>query len=192
LYISIMCGRYYFAESIDIAKILKVLEKKYDQKTLDLMSTGEIFPSNISLVFADNDYQLMKWGYSLNKRNLINTRIETIRDTNIYREDYQNHKCVIVASGFYEWDRHKKRHYIHTTDKIIYFAGIYQKDSPLYNYSIITTEAVSTKNIHNRVPVILNKDEVRNYLANRYSIEQLIDLQPALISETDYEILSLF
>lgn len=96
-----MCGRYYFDESIDISKILKVLEKKYDQKTLDLLSTGEIFPSNISLVFAENDYHLMKWGYSLNKRNLINTRIETIRDTDIYRNDYQNHKCVIIASGFY-------------------------------------------------------------------------------------------
>ena len=187
-----MCGRYYFDESIDISKIIQLLEKKYDQHSLDLLATGEIFPSNISLVFANNDYQLMKWSYSLNKKNLINTRIETIRDTNIYKEDYQNHKCVIIASGFYEWDKNKKRHYIHTTDTVIYFAGIYQKDSPLYNYTIITTEAVSTKNIHNRIPIVLNKDEVDNYLNNRYSIQQLIELQPSFIVETDFEILSFF
>jgi putative SOS response-associated peptidase YedK len=192
LYSNIMCGRYYFDESIDISKILEVLEKKYDQNTLDLLSTGEIFPSNISLVFANNDYYLMKWGYSLNKRNLINTRIETIRDTDIYKEDYLNHKCVIIASGFYEWDKHKKRHYITTGDDIIYFAGIYQKDNPVYNYSIITTEATSTKSIHNRVPIVLNKDEIDNYLNNRYSINQLIELQPVFKSYTDYEILSLF
>ncbi len=187
-----MCGRYYFDENIDISKILKILEKKYDQKTLDLLSTGEIFPSNISLVFANNDYHLMKWGYSLNKRNLINTRIETIRDTDIYKTDYQNHKCVIIASGFYEWDKHKRRHYITTGDDIIYFAGIYQKNNPVYNYSIITTEAISTKNIHNRVPIVLNKNETDNYLNNRYSIEQLIKLQPDFNTETEYEILTLF
>lgn len=187
-----MCGRYYFDESIDISKILKILEKKYDQETLNLLSTGEIFPSNISLVFADNDYHLMKWGYSLNKRNLINTRIETIRDTSIYQEDYQNHKCVIIASGFYEWDKHKRRHYIKTGDDVIYFAGIYQKNQPLYNYSIITTAANSTKNIHHRVPIVLNKNEVDNYLNNLYSIEQLINLQPVFTTETNYEILTLF
>ncbi|NLZ76253.1 MAG: SOS response-associated peptidase [Erysipelotrichia bacterium] len=192
MYINIMCGRYYFDESIDISKILQILEKKYNQSTLDLLSTGEIFPSNVSLVFANNDYQLMKWGYSLNKRNLINTRIETIRDTNIYEDDFQNHKCVVIASGFYEWDKHKKRHYIHTDEDIIYFAGIYQIDNPIYNYSIITTEASSTRNIHNRVPIVLNKNEIDNYLNGKYTIEQLIDLQPVFISEADYEILSLF
>ncbi len=186
-----MCGRYFFAENIDTSKYLKILEQKHDQQILDLWQKGEICPGQIALVELDQDCELMKWNYQLFDRVLINTRLESIRDKNYYRQDYRDHRCVVVASGFYEW-KDRQRHYLSTDSPIIYLAAIYQKTAELSQFSIITKEATSTRHIHHRVPVVLDYDQAVAYLKNEMSLDQLQQSQPRFEIRKEYENLSLF
>ena len=186
-----MCGRYFFSENIDLTPYQQLLEQKYDQTTLDLWQKGEVCPSQIALVKLDEDCDLMRWNYQLFNRTLINTRIESIRDKQFYRQDYQKHRCVVVASGFYEW-KNKQRHYLYLDDEPIYLAAIYQPGQPLDSFSIITKEATTTSYIHDRIPVVLNEEQAQVYLKGQFTIEQLIDLKPAFRVNAEYENLSLF
>lgn len=186
-----MCGRYFFAENIDTSRYLKILEEKYDQQVLDLWQKGEICPGQIALVELDQDCDLMKWNYQLFDHVLINTRLESLRDKDYYRDDFQHHRCVIVASGFYEW-KDGQRHYITAAQPMIYLAGIYQKTDGLSCFSIITREATSTRSIHHRVPIVLDHQQAEAYLRNQLSLSQLQQVEPVLEIRKEYENLSLF
>ncbi len=187
-----MCGRYYLSEDADISSYLKKIENKYDQTTLDLFKRGEIAPGSLCLSLTDRDAHLMKWGYQLNKRKLINTRLESIRDYRYYDGDYRIHKCVLPASGFYEWDEDKQRYYIYSDQKLIYLAALYQTTEHLSGFSIITKEATTTRKIHQRAPIVLDEKQMHSYLTDQLPLKQLALLQPDLYIQANYENISLF
>lgn len=178
-----MCGRYVLVET-DLTKYEKILADKFSQETLKLWKrTGEFFPSDIILTVNNrNEVTLMKWGYELFGRKVINTRIESIRDKNIYKADFNKNRCLIPASGFFEWDSNRNKCYFHTDDKIIYLAGIYQDSEDIENCSILTKEAVSTSHIHNRIPIVLNKQQAADYL-NKADLGSLFLNAPEFIIE---------
>jgi len=185
-----MCGRYFFAENIDISKYVKILEKNYDQLSFDLLTIGEVKPSNVALTFVQEGPDLAKWGYHFNNRLLINARSESLIK-GMYQQDKQN-KIIIPASGFYEWDENKKRYYYTLDDQIIYMAGIYQPTSLFKDFSIITKQATDTLAIHDRVPIILNKQQAIDYLNNKLDIKDLPKENPHFHLSSDYENISLF
>ena len=53
--------------------------------------------------------QEANWGYSFIdkknnlKKNIINSRLETIRDKILFKDSYYNRKCLIPLNGYYEW-----------------------------------------------------------------------------------------
>ncbi len=179
-----MCGRYVISEDIDLSRFEKILSDNYSQETLRLWKrNGEIFPSDIIMVINNaNEVVLMHWGYLLFNRKIINTRIESIRDKQLYSNDFACHRCLIPASGFYEWDSEKRKCYFHTSDKIMYLAGIYQETDGLPNCSIITRQATSTRHIHDRIPVVLNRQQAADYL-NRADIDALLETSPEFTIE---------
>ena len=176
-----MCGRVWLAPETDLEKYRKILADKFDQETLKLWKKiGEFYPSDLLLVIdSANNITLMKWGYDVFTRKVINTRIESIRDKKIYTEDYLNHRCLIPASGFYEWDSNKRKCYFHTDDSIFYLAGIYQETDGIEQCSILTKEATSTKAIHNRIPIVMNRQQAASYL-NKPDFELLTGNAPDL------------
>ncbi|MBR0385032.1 MAG: SOS response-associated peptidase family protein, partial [Erysipelotrichaceae bacterium] len=109
-----MCGRYFFAENLANEEYLKLLERKYDQLVLDLWSRNEVYPGTLCVTETDSGAELMNWGLPLFSRNMINSRLESIMEKNYYRDIFHSGRCIIPASGFYEWDGHKQKHYIHT------------------------------------------------------------------------------
>ncbi len=172
-----MCGRFYFDPYIDLSKITKSIKAEQ----LSLFKPGEITPGSLALAVTTNGIQLMNWSYNLFNRKIINTRIESIRDKNFYEQDYKNNKCLVISSGFYEWDKYKKRYFITRENTPFYLAAIYQNNSPFNNFSIITKAAEQTKEIHDRIPITLDKYSATNYLNNEYTIEQLISLKQEFI-----------
>lgn len=96
---------------------------------------------------------------------LINARAETISEKPAFRSACRERRCLVPASGFYEWTKDKdgKRlpWYIYPSEgEILAFAGVWQVwekgDEPLTTCAIVTTdanEAVSA--IHHRMPVVL-------------------------------------
>lgn len=187
-----MCGRYFISDEVNIEAFLERLAHRHDQQQLDLFKTGEIFPGQVAITYNKTGYELMRWNYQLFNRALINTRIESIRDKDIYRDDYRQHKCLIIASGFYEWDPQKNRYYVSGDDRYLFLAGIYQEGEDLNSFSIITREATSTRHIHQRVPLVLDRQQSLLFLDDKLSIEQLLDIQPHFNVESSQLTQSLF
>ena len=100
---------------------------------------------------------------------LINARSETIAEKPAFRSAARERRCLIPATGFYEWtkDSEGKRlpWYIRPNEgETLAFAGVWQVwekgDEPLVTCAIVTTgasEAMSS--IHHRMPVILSAED---------------------------------
>ncbi|RZW03678.1 MAG: SOS response-associated peptidase [Rhodobacteraceae bacterium] len=105
---------------------------------------------------------------------LINARSETIAEKPAFRAACRDRRCLVPASGFYEWTKdgegNKLPWYIHPSeDEILAFAGVWQVwdrgDTPLTTCAIVTTGANDAmSSIHHRMPVILAQDDWAKWL----------------------------
>ena len=92
---------------------------------------------------------------------------------------------ILPADGFYEWSRdEKKTKYLFTLDglRTLYLCGLYKLFNGQYRFVILTRPANdSMVEIHDRMPVIANADEVRHYLTDQTAAEQILrTANPAL------------
>ena len=105
----------------------------------------------------------------------FNARIETLRQKPSFREAIKSKRCIVTASGFYEWQQQEKKKqpfYIHRTDhKPIAFAGLWdhwqesQSGEWIESCSIITRPAKgSMAEIHARMPAILEPEHFSVWL----------------------------
>ncbi|MYK31420.1 MAG: SOS response-associated peptidase, partial [Boseongicola sp. SB0670_bin_30] len=100
---------------------------------------------------------------------LINARAESIARKPAFRDACRNRRCLVPASGFYEWTRDSDNNrlpwYIHArSDRPLAFAGIWQDwergESSIASCAIVTTSANrALAGIHHRMPVILDARE---------------------------------
>ncbi|XP_069499446.1 abasic site processing protein HMCES [Ambystoma mexicanum] len=131
--------------------------------------------------FRESDPSKMQYSTS-------NCRSDTILEKTLYKAPLtKGNRCVVLAEGFYEWQRHngdKQPYYIYfpqnkeekfdmpddTTEwkgcRLLTMAAVFDcweppsGEEPLYSYSIITVEASKGVNfIHHRMPAILDGDE---------------------------------
>lgn len=109
---------------------------------------------------------LMHWGLRTPQNFHINARIETADTTPRFRDSWHAHRCLLPANGFYEWYQDgitKQPYYIHPQDGgLRFFAGLWfpaaDHDSPPA-YVILTTAAQrSIREVHQRMPVMLEPD----------------------------------
>ena len=129
--------------------------------------------------------QMMQWGLvttwakepSIGYK-LINAQEDTIFDKPVWRTVILKKRCLIPADGFYEWKRPaegtkgpKTPFYIHPKQESLFsFAGVWEtwKDAEgleRATYSIITTEPnQEMASIHNRMPVILHREDEASWL----------------------------
>jgi putative SOS response-associated peptidase YedK len=97
---------------------------------------------------------------------IINARSETAANAPLFKQAFLTRRCLIPATGFYEWakaDGRTQPYYIHlTTEPVFSFAGLYDtftdKDGKEHKvYTILTTRPNRLlAPIHNRMPVILH------------------------------------
>jgi putative SOS response-associated peptidase YedK len=107
---------------------------------------------------------------------LINARGETVAEKPSFRGPFKYKRCLILADGFYEWktvpgSKIKVPHFIHMKDRAPFaIAGLWDEwQSPdggaLRTCTIITTSPNSLmESIHNRMPVILDKNDHAQWL----------------------------
>jgi putative SOS response-associated peptidase YedK len=123
-----------------------------------------------------NELVIFRWGLipswakepAIGNR-MFNARGETIAEKPSFREAFKRRRCLIVANGFYEWQKAGKRknpfHISLKSAEPFGFAGLYETwRSPdqgmVQSCTIITTEANSLlRPIHDRMPVIVPKDK---------------------------------
>lgn len=126
---------------------------------------------------------------------LINLRDDTLLNKENFSFYLKNNRCIIPANGFYEWkeeNKTKKPYLIFLKNfKIFSFAGIFnvaQIDGEIIKtFAIITTEPnEKIKNIHNRMPVILKKEDENIWLDN--NLKDLNELKKFIKPYPDEEI----
>ena len=97
---------------------------------------------------------------------MINARAETVADRPAFGALLRRRRCLIPASGFYEWKtegRSRRPFYICLQDQpLMALAGLWDEwrdpaGTPLQSFTIITTSANAlVGRIHERMPVILS------------------------------------
>jgi putative SOS response-associated peptidase YedK len=104
---------------------------------------------------------------------LINARAETLAEKPAFRDACRQRRCLVLASGFYEWTKTESGTrlpwYIHRKDGApIAFAGVWQNwgpPDPEPTCAIVTTAANQTlSGIHHRMPLILEPEQVPLWL----------------------------
>jgi putative SOS response-associated peptidase YedK len=137
---------------------------------------------------STNQMLMMRWGLvpfwakdpKIGNR-LINARAETATTKPAFRISIKRKRCLVPATGFYEWKRlanGKVPYYIHLKDDSVFaFAGLYDSwlssdGEQLMSYAIITTtpNALMSK-IHNRMPAVLDRVSEDQWLSK----DQLMD-----------------
>ncbi len=144
----------------------------------------------------------LKWGLvpSWSKdvstsKGLINARAETITEKPSFREAFKSHRCIIPASGFYEWQKKgtaaKQPFYFYLKEREVFgFAGLWEEwvdkatGDLLETCTIITTEANEVlKPVHERMPVILKSESYNEWLDTKVKdttkLQELLKPYPA-------------
>ena len=116
---------------------------------------------------------------------MINARGETLREKPSFRSAYRRRRCLILADGYYEWQRSgsvKQPFLISFTDREPFgMAGLWEswKDpaggEPLESCCIVTTSpAASVAHVHDRMPVIIPAEARAEWLdAANTDVERL-------------------
>ena len=172
-----MCGRYYIEiDDRELRDICDAVQRKQQEdevnEQLEIKLSGEIFPTDIAVAMTGaNEYRIMKWGFSgFDKRPLINARSETALVKPAFQESMLKRRCLIPASGYYEWkkDGNKKiKHQIHIPGQAMYFAGCYrlEKGESLPRFVILTKPAApELQEIHDRMPVMIPANLAKDWL----------------------------
>lgn len=164
-----MCGR--FALGIEAGSLLKFINlvRLPDQKP-----RFNIAPSQKVLIARETDEGIealmIKWGLHTFNKPLINARSETVLEKPTFKNLFKNQRCVFFATGFYEWEKRGKNripHYFFSeNNEILAFGGIWSNKGPEPTAAILTKQAESpVSNIHDRMPVILQLDEISCWIA---------------------------
>jgi putative SOS response-associated peptidase YedK len=127
--------------------------------------------------------------------SLINARLETAATKPAFRAAWKARRCLIPASGFYEWRAMpqglskkpaKQPFYISRKDgQPLTFAGLWERwgKEGLLSCTILTTEAGGTiRELHDRMPVMLDKRSVEGWLGGGEPIASEAAVQLVLVS----------
>ncbi|WP_313468974.1 SOS response-associated peptidase family protein [Carnobacterium sp.] len=166
-----MCGRYCFSpnENDEIKRIYDLVSENSDN-----IKTGEVFPSDTTaLILADEQKDVlvtgMQWGFQGFKPSqlIINARSETVKEKKMFSSAFKSTRCVFPTTGFFEWDKEKSKYLFTLSAQPIYICGFYKKFKEGPRSIIITIEPnQSVSPIHNRMPLLIAKADINDYLTN--------------------------
>jgi putative SOS response-associated peptidase YedK len=114
----------------------------------------------------------------------FNARAESVADKPMFRDAFKRHRCVIPASGYYEWLKRpdgRQPYFIAAADgSVLSFAGLYDRwknpenGERMASCTIIVTDANElTRPIHDRMPVVLDKADIGRWLRGEAGTELL-------------------
>ena len=179
-----MCGRYSLIFIDDLGNRFRVFNPM-----IGIRSRFNIAPGNEMPVIVNEDKNadknnlvLMKWGLVphwtrdiRSAKRPINARAETLAEKPSFAGLLKNRRCLVPASGFYEWKKEgtkKIPFYINLPKSPLFaIAGLYDQwndpeGKPLLTYTIITVEPNElVAKIHNRMPSILSREHEDRWLS---------------------------
>lgn len=160
-----MCGRYTLATG-DLAG----LRSRFGlDERVEIRQRFNVAPGDEVVAVTPAGGTLLRWGYLRdNAYTTINARAESLGDRPTWRAALAEHRCLILADGFFEWQRRadgrKQPYWITRADREPFaFAGL---ASTWGTCAIVTTSATAQlAELHDRMPVILEPGGEADWLA---------------------------
>lgn len=170
-----MCGRY--TQAADLKEVVTNLEVQQVIASL-LEPRYNIAPTQQIMAVSQHGKQrqldLFSWGLKLTWNNfaptpssLINARIESVTQKPSFREAAKYRRCLIPASGWYEWQStvlsagRKQPYYFSAPNQpVLAFAGIYEIGAANQKSAAIITQPANqiVAVVHDRMPLILTAE----------------------------------
>jgi putative SOS response-associated peptidase YedK len=150
---------------------------------VDLVPHFSIAPGQEALVVTGSgprEASLMQWGLvvhsaanPVNGTKPVNARVESLGEKPLFRDLVQSRRCLVPATGFFEWKAPKRLPwYFRVQDGLPFaFAGLYDRwqgpaGETLATFVLLTTEPNPlVAAVHKRMPVILSRDDETCWLA---------------------------
>lgn len=178
-----MCGRFTLTASVDVVQDLFEV-----QRLPGLGARYNIAPTQQVLAIRDDEdgqreAVMLRWGLiphwaedkSIGSK-LINARAETAAQKPAFRHSFEKRRCLIAADGFFEWKRTssgKQPYWMQLSDGGPFgFAGLWTRwrdedaEEWLHTCTILTTTPNElVKPVHNRMPVILAREDHATWLS---------------------------
>ena len=165
-----MCGRFSLTTTNDEMRkrfgvvLTQNLRPRWNiaptHETLILKSDGlSVLPSMASFGFVPRQHTKM----------IINARSETISEKPSFSSHLESRRCLVIASGWYEWTTDKKPYHVQLADgRVMAMAGLYrpaQRNQP-EQFVVVTTAADGNlAEIHHRSPAVLPKTAWSGWLS---------------------------
>ncbi len=195
-----MCGR--FTITVNLEDLRVYLEDHYDIK--DLKHSFQLPRFNVApgqdVITIINDgtknrVGTLRWGFvpSFAKDEkigyqMINAKAETLHQKPSFLPSLTHKRCVILADSFYEWKKDSvsktPMRILMKDENLFPMAGLWstftkEDGTKLHTCTIITTQANEImKDIHERMPVILDEDSKKIWLnprmTNLYELSSLL------------------
>jgi putative SOS response-associated peptidase YedK len=202
-----MCGRYGYSVE-DAQEVYSRFQ--IASGFAPIASHFNVTPATVNPVVtrhSPNTISMMFWGLipyfaqpgDTKKYRTINAVSETVMEKPSFRKPFQFQRCLVPVSFFYEWDKATKPstpYLFRLKDASLFaFAGLYnvwqdpRTGQEIPSYTILTTTPNSLiENIHNRMPVILRREDEGEWLnpdlTEPEQIYELIHPYPADEMET--------
>ena len=204
-----MCGRYTLATP-DLGRLR---ERFPLRESLEVRRRFNIAPGDDVLAVirrgedgAEAEGAYLRWGLvpfwasdpSDVAAKTINARAETVAERPAYRDAFERKRCLIVADGFYEWSGGVPYWITRPGGEPFAFAGLWsswrpkgasREVEPLRSCAIVTTAAAGpVRNLHDRMPVILDASRESLWIDPAAAPDDLHSLmrEPAAASALEY------
>jgi len=177
-----MCGRFsLFAPGELIAQQFGVIVDHDIEPRYNIAPTQPVAAIRLTQDGAEREFTYLKWGLipswakdpKIGSR-MINARSETAAEKPSFRAAFKRRRCLIPATGFYEWQRledSKQPMFIYAEDGSSFgLAGLWEiwyapDGSSVQSCTILTTEPNELMTpIHNRMPVIIDPQDYSMWL----------------------------
>ena len=180
-----MCGRFTLTTTAD------ELHRRFGVHVMETLAPRwNIAPSQASLILIQSGLELSakqaEFGLKAGPdgKRLINARAETVQEKPTFRQAYTASRCLVPASGWYEWAGKGKPFHIQLTDtRVMAFAGLYfapPQRNQRGQFVILTTAAEGELAVlHHRSPLVLPATRWQTWLTGT-SAEAEVCLVPPL------------
>ena len=188
-----MCGRFALPTPKELAGHFNLKNTPKLEPRYNIAPSQDIAVVRLTSHTPERELDLLRWGlipfWAKEKKigyKMINARAETVSSKPAFRGAFRYRRCLIPASGFFEWShkaKTKQPYYIKLQDSnILAFAGLWEhwtenNGEVIESCTIITTGANETvRNIHDRMPVIIEPELYDSWLDPGTEEKNLISL----------------
>lgn len=181
-----MCCRFFTGDAEDDEELRAIIDALQRRGGGDAAVARDVLPTDTAAVIASSrrlspGVFAMRWGFSgAGGAPVINARSETAHEKPMFAESMASRRCLIPAGWYYEWERRGRervRYAIRPEEAgLMYMAGLYRLTPAGAQFTILTRGAApDIAFIHPRMPVILPRDALADWIDPRRDGRALLD-----------------